>query len=384
MSRSKSSLKAKSPVSKERNYGIDLLRIISMIMIPTLHVLGHGGILDSAEKMSVKYDLAWLLEIACYCASNVYSLISGYVGYGRKTKYSNIIYLYFQVVFYTVCTTVIAKSIDPALVKENAIQIAFSPVSKSTYWYFSAYFCLFFVAPFLDILVDKCTRKQFEKLLLSLFVVFSLLPAFLYSDFGKTNAGYSFLWLAMLYLVGAYIKKYDVKIYENNNINLLLYAFCVLFTWLSKIIGDLLVTNFDAEPKGRGIFITYTSPTVVLCSVFLLVFFANIKCRKATIAFVKFFAPVSFGVYLFHEEPIIRDNFIKHCFIQYLDFQPVMMILAVIGTALLIWLVGSLVDRVRLLIFDILHVKQFCGWTEKTLRNVFGKIENKIDKNRKL
>ena len=27
-----------------RNYGIDLFRIVAMIMIPILHTLGHGGI----------------------------------------------------------------------------------------------------------------------------------------------------------------------------------------------------------------------------------------------------------------------------------------------------------------------------------------------------
>lgn len=37
----------KEEYSKDRNYGIDLLRIFSMIMISVLHVLGHGGILDN-------------------------------------------------------------------------------------------------------------------------------------------------------------------------------------------------------------------------------------------------------------------------------------------------------------------------------------------------
>jgi len=35
---------------KNRNYGIDLLRIITMFMIVNLHILYHGGILSS-EKL---------------------------------------------------------------------------------------------------------------------------------------------------------------------------------------------------------------------------------------------------------------------------------------------------------------------------------------------
>lgn len=33
---------------KELNYGIELLRIVSMMMIVTLHVLGRGGVLEES------------------------------------------------------------------------------------------------------------------------------------------------------------------------------------------------------------------------------------------------------------------------------------------------------------------------------------------------
>lgn len=48
---------------KTRNYGIDFLRMISMIMIVMLHTLGHGGILRSVSFLSVHYQIAWLLEV---------------------------------------------------------------------------------------------------------------------------------------------------------------------------------------------------------------------------------------------------------------------------------------------------------------------------------
>lgn len=30
-----------------RNYGIDALRLFSMLLVVTLHVLGHGGVLEN-------------------------------------------------------------------------------------------------------------------------------------------------------------------------------------------------------------------------------------------------------------------------------------------------------------------------------------------------
>ncbi len=47
----------------DRNYGIDLLRIISMMILPVLHVLEHGGVLNASITLSLNYCTAWFLNI---------------------------------------------------------------------------------------------------------------------------------------------------------------------------------------------------------------------------------------------------------------------------------------------------------------------------------
>lgn len=71
--------------------------------------------------------------------------------------------------------------------------------------------------------------------------------------------------------------------------------------------------------------------------------------------------------YLFHEEPLVRENIIQDAFVCYLDFSPVLMVLAVIGTAIAIWFAGSLVDKIRLKLFDWLKVRKLCVWIEDKL-----------------
>ena len=80
---------------KERNYGVDLLRIFSMLMVVTLHVLGKGDLLynKNLEIFSQKYNLLWILEIASFGAVNLYALISGYVSIKSKHKYTNLVVL---------------------------------------------------------------------------------------------------------------------------------------------------------------------------------------------------------------------------------------------------------------------------------------------------
>lgn len=80
---------------KERQINYELLRIIAMLMIVSLHYLSKGGLLGdpSRAKMSATGYAAWLLEAFCLVAVNVYVLISGYFGVDtpagmrRKRKY---------------------------------------------------------------------------------------------------------------------------------------------------------------------------------------------------------------------------------------------------------------------------------------------------------
>ena len=117
-------------MTNERNYGIDLLRIVSMIMIPVLHILGQGAILDCAIPFSTNYNVSWLMETACYCAVNVYGIISGYVGYGKKHSISRFLELYMQVLFYTLPGLMGIAIYKPELVTVDALFETFFPFAS--------------------------------------------------------------------------------------------------------------------------------------------------------------------------------------------------------------------------------------------------------------
>ena len=87
----------------KRNIGIDLLKIVSMLMIVTLHMLGHGGVLDNMPPMSRCYQVAWLIEIACYGAVNCYALASGFLT--ARCNIRKLMELWLQVMFYSLLIT---------------------------------------------------------------------------------------------------------------------------------------------------------------------------------------------------------------------------------------------------------------------------------------
>ena len=327
------------------------------------HIIGHGGVADAAEASPVSYGVTWLFFVCTFCAVNTYALISGYVGYGRKWKMRSLIRLQFQVWFYTLITTLAFQVIDGNSVSLSDWVSAVFPMRKF-YWYFSAYFCLFFFAPFINMAVEACSKTTIKCLLFCLFLVFSLLPTLLGCDIGRTNGGYSATWLMVLYLLGAYIRKYVDLTRIKKRMLLIGLIGSILITWASKLAIEYLTTRILGEPKLGNYLVSYTSPTIIAMAVILLLLFAGANIKQSWVRFIVFFSPLTFGVYLFHEEPLLHAAFITEHFRWIGALNPFLIPIVLIAISLSIWLIGSMVDKARTILFRRLKVSALCVWLE--------------------
>lgn len=61
-------------MEKERNYGIDLLKIIAMLMIVIIHTQGHGGILFSGILPYTQETFSTLIMLPHYSLKALFSL----------------------------------------------------------------------------------------------------------------------------------------------------------------------------------------------------------------------------------------------------------------------------------------------------------------------
>ncbi len=268
----------------ERNHGIELLRIFAMLLAAVLHILKKGGVITASEGNLSAYSTVWLLEAAAYCAVNCYALISGYVGYSDRPKplrLARCIELWLQVVFYSVIITTVYCIAGVGSVGVSDFADAFLPVTSKQYWYFTAYIGMFFFIPLLNALVRRLNRRALVSLCIMLIAVFSLYDTF--ASFWKKDplalvGGHSPLWLGVLYIFGAAMKKLRVPESMSSKKALLIYASAAVFTALFKITGDRLLRFVPGS-----LFVRDTSPTVLLCAAALLVAFARFKPgRKLT------------------------------------------------------------------------------------------------------
>ena len=356
----------------ERNHGIELLRIFAMLLAAVLHILKKGGVITASEGNLAAYSTVWLLEAAAYCAVNCYALISGYVGYSDRPKplrLARCIELWLQVVFYSVIITTVYCIAGVGSVGVSDFADAFLAVTSKQYWYFTAYIGMFFFIPLLNALVRRLNRRALVSLCIMLIAVFSLYDTF--ASFWKKDplalvGGHSPLWLGVLYIFGAAMKKLRVPESMSSKKALLIYASAAVFTALFKITGDRLLRFVPGS-----LFVRDTSPTVLLCAAALLVAFARFKPGRKLTEFAVLFAPAAFGVYLLHVSPLVFEHVIgnRFAFIGRLPFP--LIPFAVLASAGVILVVGLAADKVRILLFKALGVPKLCRKAEKSIRRLW-------------
>ncbi len=355
------------PIAKnidKRNYGIDLLRLYAMFMVTILHTLGHGGVLNAA--VGAKSNMVWLFEIGAYCAVNCYAMISGYVSYSEKEKpykYSKFATMWLQVVFYSFGITLLWHLLGKATFDANTFKNALMPVSASQYWYFTAYAGLFFVIPWLNRFVRGLTKNQMTRFVIIAFVVFACFTNYCRSKYGdvfKLSNGYSFVWLVIMYLFGAWLKKCNIPEKTKGISAILTIIICMVLTWILKVFSQ---TN-------KEFFISYISPTIVLIALCYIIIFDKIKMGRFFKTIIKFLSPAAFGVYLIHEQSIVRGNFIANKFACIAELSLKEIPFAIIASALSIFLICLIIERIRLSLFNLFRINkavEFVAFKVETL-----------------
>lgn len=193
---------------RQTNY--ELLRIVAMAMVVTLHYLGKGELLTAAgEAWQLPDVIAWLLEAFCIVAVDVYVLISGYFLVDAKFKPGKLLKLWAQIFFYSVGipAVMILLGMIPRedIYLERLLTWCF-PILREHYWFATSYVVMYLFAPFLGKAVRGIEQKQFQQILLLLLGVFSLSKSVMPFDFPMDTGGYDAIWFLCLFLTAAYIQ----------------------------------------------------------------------------------------------------------------------------------------------------------------------------------
>lgn len=358
-------------ISHARIHGLDVLRCLSMFYVVILHVLaqGKGGSLDVSFLGASNYAPSWLLNFGALCAVNCFTLISGYVGINSTYRFSKFIALWFQVLFYTLTIAVLFQIFLPGSVN---IKTWLTAISGNQYWYFTAYAVLFCFIPYLNKGIQALSRNQARQLCCLIIIIFGgLAPIFGVAEI--CNQGYNAIWLACLYVIGACIAKFNL--WDSLKKPSLYYGLTVIVTTAIFIVWNYAAFATDIYGGYSHLLVQYTSPLIVLSSIFLFLGCLRLQIKNTIIIkLLAFFAPLSFAVYLIHTNPLIWRHWMAGRFEIFQSLPWYGMMLAVLAGSLAIYLSCSLIDYIRSLLFRLLNISSLSQKLEQILIDIKNKL----------
>ena len=319
------------------------------------------------------------MEIVSIGAVDIYALISGYVGYGRKRNFRSIINLWTEAVFYCIGIELLFMLLNIKVISIKDLLVTLFPITKETYWYLSAYVVVFLFIPVLNWCVDKMNKNMATKIIL-LGLMLNWWDLISKKNIFKLYEGYSPIWLVFLYFVGAYIKKY----YSDNEHKLLFRKYCgyiyildICLVFAVIVLLQKITLCFFGKVKGDRFFIGYTTPTTILAAITILLFFSAIDINgKKTTKIISFLAPTTFSVYLIHNHPLIANYVMPQIFGRFVNSSFIMALLVAIIGPVLIFAIAALVDKGRIILFKIFKIDTICNKCGYWIKCWIGKIDS--------
>ncbi len=249
-----------------------------------------------------------LVHIILYCifffstAVNVFILISAYFLVSSQIKAKKLLKLWAQVVFYCIVTYLISSCFIAKDFSIKTLISCFFPVITGKYWFFTAYFVLMLLSPFLNKILNNATKKELYCLSIILFILAYLSTKHPIGGVFNLSAGFSVLWFICLYIFAGTLKLYPINIKKR-------YLLIIYF------VATALLWIFSMNPANNYWYnlvynsLDYTSPLVIIASVALLLLFKNVNIKNLYMHnIICYVATLTFGIY------IIEGSFLHNYF----------------------------------------------------------------------
>lgn len=340
--------------TKGRNSSIELLRILAMLMIISLHFWGFC-INPSNEDMFTFGNLfGWLCRGISYISVNLYVLISAYFLCKSNFKFKKLLSLIIEVLFYSVVIYLLSVFCGNTTFSWFNCIKAFLPIISSEYWFATIYVGLYILFPFLNLSIKALNKKSFNYLIIVLSLLFVVIPNFFFfSVWQNFGAGYGIVWFVVLYYIGAYIRLYISQEYIQKHTQVIRLGaiVCLLSPFAAKILIALIEKCIWGSVIGSSAFYSNNSILIVPASVLTFMVFTTINIKSVrTTNIINFVSKSTFAVYLIHNNKYVKDNLWNYVR-PHLNLNSIYIVIQYIVVILIIFISCILIDLIRRYIF---------------------------------
>jgi surface polysaccharide O-acyltransferase-like enzyme len=257
----------------KRNSNFELLRIICIVGIVIMH--SYGSVFFEAKGI----NLAWgvLINSVFNACVSCFILLSGYFGINFDIRKLSTLHL--RVIFFSILSVLILSLFGES-VSFIKILKAFFPIISRTYWFISCYFVLYIFSGYINKIPETISKKSFEKLIVLMIIVFSIIPSIFQYELMR-DGGKGLINMILMYLIGAYFRKYNYIDLEK--IKLLLLIFVLIITNFGI---NYLITYIKGGIGVNAPFARDNSITIILLSILVFMYFSQIKVQSKVINYI--------------------------------------------------------------------------------------------------
>lgn len=219
--------------------------------------------------------------------------------------------------------------------------------------------CLLLFAPYLNLIAEKISQKEFKLIIICGLIIFSLVPTFLHYDIMQ-DGGKGLINMILLYYIGRYIRIYgNWKMKKLPGIILLTSFFLVIYKFLfASTHTNMYALNLQND----------NSITVILIAIIMLYLFKDLEFRSNTINQI---ASHIFGIYILNV-PVLQ---ILNHYVFKMDESKIS------GNSMPLWLFAWIFAAMIICYFvDVLHNLLLLKFETKIIDLVIAKFTAVYDK----
>lgn len=336
-----------------RNISIDLLKIICMLMIVTLHLFSYSNINEQIHRFSGMFWTKEILTIVSGVCVNCFVLISGYYGMKSTFRVKKILTLLSETFFYSICLYMILVLFRLVEWDNKTFLFSLFPTTTRQYWFITTYIGMYLLSPLLKKIGENLTKHEYIVMLLSGFMLFVVYyNLFFFCDNLNFGGATGVVWFSYLYLCGMYLYRFQ-KQRKNNSKNIMRYIILIVLNLASRMVFYFLhmLTGKEIFFTGASIFgSVYNSIFVFLESVAFFCIFSNWHIKelnKKCMKIVSTMSVTSFAVYLIHDNNLIRIVLWDNLNYSWVD-SIIKLLLSWFGTTVSIYIICTGIETIRL------------------------------------
>lgn len=286
----------------QRKSNFELLRMFCMLMIVASHFGMYMPFQFSSTTITINRLWIQFLQIGGHIGVNTFVLISGYFLVNiPDIKLDKVWKLWSQLSFYSLSIFIVFVITDLREFSWFSLLESVFPVTFNKWWFASTYFILYLFTPYINILLHKLNKRMYQKMLLLMFICWSVIPTVTTSSFESNNL----IWFICMYSAGGYMRLWTEELKISSKKCFVGVAFLVLLTFGTVVVFDVLGMRYVFFAQHATYFYWMQRVPMLLIAVLLFVGTKNIEISyNKTINTV---AAATFGVYLIHENRWMRS-----------------------------------------------------------------------------